>query len=82
MENKNALKCTKCGKVKKDDGFSRCLECREREKLYSRERRNILKKSGTCMRCRKRPARSGKILCFECAVKDSNRRAEKKKRKE
>ena len=74
-ERKSAGLCVHCGKP--TSGRVYCEDCR-RWKLIDYY---ACKEAGLCTRCKEKPARAGKTMCFDCAIADSDRLREIRERK-
>lgn len=62
--------CPRCGAVVKSGIY--CADCKSKRAEEKRKKTIMLKEQGRCVKCGK-TAMSGKTMCFNCALKQSER---------
>lgn len=67
------LRCVRCKERVVVTGRSACEECLEKQREYSRKRREILKSKNICDRCGKNQRKKDSIYCEVCLDINNNR---------
>lgn len=81
----NRISCADCLYKMNEAQIQRYRAMTEEDKKQRNERLRIRyqerKSAGICVECGKKPAKKGRVRCFECLVKESRKASEYKRRK-
>ena len=72
VKNIDNNRCPRCGRPK-DNGYSMCRICLDRNFIYTRRYKERKRKSGLCLDCG-RPVKPGRLHCQICLDKASERK--------